>query len=94
MLAILGAKNFEEAVAINNNTEYGLSSAIYTNSLHYAGRAMRELESGLVYINSGTSSSETGAPFGGMKMSGNGHREVSHHAFDSMTEWKTIYTNV
>lgn len=94
VLAILGAKNFEEAVAINNNTEYGLSSAIYTNSLHYAGRAMRELESGLVYINSGTSSSETGAPFGGMKMSGNGHREVSHHAFDSMTEWKTIYTNV
>lgn len=94
ILAVLSAQSFEEAVEINNDTDYGLSSAIYTNSLHFANRAMRELESGLVYINSGTSSSEIGAPFGGMKMSGNGHREVSHHAFEVMTEWKTIYTNI
>ncbi|MFT9846780.1 aldehyde dehydrogenase family protein [Aneurinibacillus sp. REN35] len=93
VLAIISAQNFDEAVAFNNDTEYGLSSAIYTSSLHYANRAARELESGLVYINNGTSNAETGMAFGGMKLSGNGHREVSYHAFDVMTEWKTVYTN-
>jgi acyl-CoA reductase-like NAD-dependent aldehyde dehydrogenase len=93
VLAILTAKDFDEAVKINNDTVYGLSTAIYTKSLHYANRAAIELDSGLVYINSGTSAAETGMPFGGTKFSGNGHREVSHHAFDVFTEWKTIYTN-
>ncbi len=93
VLAVITARDFGEAVEINNETEYGLSSAIYTNSLHYANRAARELESGLVYINSGTSNAETGLAFGGVKHSGNGHREVSYHAFDVMTEWKTVYTN-
>ncbi|MED4582292.1 aldehyde dehydrogenase family protein [Brevibacillus choshinensis] len=93
VLAIISVEHFEEAIEVNNDTEYGLSTSIYTNNLHYANRASRELESGLVYINNGTSNAETGMAFGGVKMSGNGHREVSHHAFDCMTEWKTIYTN-
>ncbi|QRG65211.1 aldehyde dehydrogenase family protein [Brevibacillus choshinensis] len=93
VLAIISVEHFEEAIEVNNDTEYGLSTSIYTNSLHYANRASRELEAGLVYINNGTSNAETGMAFGGVKMSGNGHREVSHHAFDCMTEWKTIYTN-
>ncbi|TCZ76309.1 aldehyde dehydrogenase family protein [Paenibacillus albiflavus] len=93
VLAIMTAESYEDAIAINNDTEYGLSSSIYTNSLHYANRAAKDLESGLVYINNGTSNAETGLAFGGMKNSGNGHREVSHQAFDVMTEWKTIYTN-
>nr|WP_183192437.1 aldehyde dehydrogenase family protein [Brevibacillus fluminis] len=93
VLAIISVQDLEEAIEVNNDTEYGLSTSIYTNSLHYANRASRELESGLVYINNGTSNAETGMAFGGVKMSGNGHREVSHHAFDCMTEWKTIYTN-
>jgi aldehyde dehydrogenase (NAD+) len=53
----------------------------------------RDVESGLVYINNGTSNAELGVAFGGMKQSGNGHREVSYHAFDVMTEWKSIYTS-
>ncbi|WP_232059617.1 aldehyde dehydrogenase family protein [Kyrpidia spormannii] len=93
VLAILTARDFDEAVEINNETQYGLSTAVYTNNLHYANRAARECESGLVYINSGTSNAEMGAAFGGFKDSGNGHREVSYHAFDVMTEWKTIYTS-
>lgn len=93
VLAILTAASFEEAIEINNDTEYGLSSSIYTRSLHDANRAAKELESGLVYINNGTSNAEIGLAFGGMKNSGNGHREVSYQAFDVMTEWKTIYTN-
>ncbi|MEX2460766.1 MAG: aldehyde dehydrogenase family protein [Paenibacillaceae bacterium] len=93
VLAILTAENYEDAIEINNDTEYGLSSSIYTNSLHYANCAVKDLESGLVYINNGTSNAEIGLAFGGMKNSGNGHREVSYQAFDVMTEWKTIYTN-
>lgn len=93
ILAILTAADYEEAIEINNDTEYGLSSSIYTNSLHYANRAAKDLETGLVYINNGTSNAEIGLAFGGMKNSGNGHREVSYQAFDVMTEWKTIYTN-
>ncbi|WP_217269609.1 aldehyde dehydrogenase family protein [Neobacillus endophyticus] len=93
VLAIIEADSYEEAMEINNNTIYGLSTAIYTKSLHYANRAAREAVSGLVYINNGTSNAEMGVAFGGMKMSGNGHREVSHHSFDVMTEWKSIYTN-
>ncbi|MCR8641051.1 aldehyde dehydrogenase family protein [Paenibacillus sp. N1-5-1-14] len=93
VLAIITAQDYEDAVAINNESVYGLSSSIYTNSLHYANRAARDLESGLVYINNGTSNAEIGLAFGGLKQSGNGHREVAYQAFDVMTEWKTVYTN-
>ena len=93
VLAIIEVDSYEEAMEVNNGTVYGLSTSIYTESLHYANRAAREAVSGLVYINNGTSNAEMGVAFGGMKMSGNGHREVSHHAFDVMTEWKSIYTN-
>ncbi|WP_409298797.1 aldehyde dehydrogenase family protein [Peribacillus sp. SCS-26] len=93
VLAFIKAASFEEAVRINNATPYGLSTSIFTNSLHYANRGAAEIESGLVYINNGTSNAEIGVAFGGTKLSGNGHREVSHHVFDAMTEWKTIYTN-
>jgi aldehyde dehydrogenase (NAD+) len=93
VLAIIEVDSYEEAMEVNNGTIYGLSTSIYTESLHYANRAAKEAVSGLVYINNGTSNAEMGVAFGGMKMSGNGHREVSHHAFDVMTEWKSIYTN-
>ncbi|WP_223593117.1 aldehyde dehydrogenase family protein [Neobacillus bataviensis] len=93
VLAIIEVDSYEEAMEVNNGTIYGLSTSIYTNSLHYANRGASEAVSGLVYINNGTSNAEMGVAFGGMKMSGNGHREVSHHAFDVMTEWKSIYTN-
>lgn len=93
VLAIIEVDSYEEAMEINNDTIYGLSTSIYTNSLHLANRAAQEAMSGLVYINSGTSNAEIGVAFGGVKMSGNGHREVSQHSFDLMTEWKSIYTN-
>ncbi|MFC3884067.1 aldehyde dehydrogenase family protein [Bacillus songklensis] len=93
VLAIMEVDSYEEAMEVNNGTIYGLSTSIYTESLHYANRAAKEAVSGLVYINNGTSNAEMGVAFGGMKMSGNGHREVSYHAFDVMTEWKSIYMN-
>lgn len=93
VLAVIEVESYDEAIDINNNTIYGLSTSIYTESLHFANRASSDAISGLVYINSGTSNAEMGVAFGGVKMSGNGHREVSFHAFDIMTEWKSIYTN-
>lgn len=93
VLAIIEVDSYEEAIKVNNGTIYGLSTSIYTQSLHFANRAAKEAVSGLVYINNGTSNAEMGVAFGGMKMSGNGHREVSHHVFDVMTEWKSIYIN-
>jgi alpha-ketoglutaric semialdehyde dehydrogenase len=93
VVAIMEADSFEEAVEANNSTAYGLSSAIYTRSLHFAQRAAYELDSGVVYVNSGTSAAEGGVPFGGTRLSGNGHREVSAKALDAFTELKSIYMN-
>ena len=91
VLAFIEVEDYEEAIKINNQTVYGLSTSLFTESLHYAKRGASEIESGLVYVNNGTANAEIGVAFGGWKQSGNGAREVSHHAFDSMTEWKSIY---
>lgn len=93
ILSFSKVSSFEEAIELNNQTEYGLSTSLFTNSLHLANRGAREIDTGLVYINIGTANAEIGVPFGGMKQSGNGHREVSHHSFDFMSEWKSIYTS-
>ena len=91
VLAFIEVDSYEEAIEVNNETKYGLSTSIFTKSLSYANRAATDMESGLVYVNNGTANAEIGVAFGGMKYSGNGHREVSHHAFDTMTEWKSVY---
>lgn len=71
VLAILEVQDIEEAIALNNSVEYGLSSALYTQDVNQAQYAMRELRSGIVYINAGTIGSEVHLPFGGMKATGN-----------------------
>jgi aldehyde dehydrogenase (NAD+) len=91
VVAVIQVASYEEAIEVNNNTEYGLSTSVYTQNLKQAMQATKDIESGLVYINSGTSNAEMGVAFGGTKMSGNGHREVSHHVLDLMTEWKSVY---
>ena len=91
VLSVIRVANLYEAIAANNATDFGLSSAIYTQNLSAALRASDELESGLVYVNSGTSAAELGVPFGGVKDSGNGHAEVSRHALDVMTYLRATY---
>jgi aldehyde dehydrogenase (NAD+) len=91
VLSVIKVADLDEAIAVNNSTEFGLSSAIYTQSLTNAFRASDECQSGLVYVNSGTSAAEIGVPFGGVKNSGNGHAEVSRHALDVMTYIKATY---
>jgi aldehyde dehydrogenase (NAD+) len=89
--AIMAVNSLEEAIDVANSTTYGLSSAIYTRDVNKAFIAMRDLEAGITYVNSSTIGAEVHLPFGGVKHTGNGHREGSQAVLDVFTEWKTLY---
>jgi len=93
VLAVIRVDGYEEAAMVVNHTRYGLSSSIYTSDTNTAFRAMRDFTTGIVYVNAGTIGAETHLPFGGMKGTGNGHREAGHAALDTFTEWKSIYVD-
>ncbi|MFL5654474.1 MAG: aldehyde dehydrogenase family protein, partial [Ktedonobacteraceae bacterium] len=92
-VSILPVASYEEAVQVANATEYGLSTSIFTNDLRTTFRAMRDIESGLVYFNAPTTGAEIHLPFGGMKASGNGHRELGTHAVEEFSETKSIFVS-
>lgn len=89
--AVLKADDLNHAIEIANGTEYGLSAAIYTENIASALTAADQVETGLFYVNAGTIGAEAHLPTGGMKASGNGHREASVAAVDSYTEWRSVY---
>jgi aldehyde dehydrogenase (NAD+) len=89
--ALIPVDSLEEAVEVNNNTKYGLSSSIYTADVNNAFRAMRDITTGIVYVNAGTIGAEIQLPFGGTRGTGNGHREAGQAGLDVFTEWKTLY---
>jgi aldehyde dehydrogenase (NAD+) len=91
VLSVVKVDDFEEAVRVANDVEYGLSSSIYTRSLNLAYRAMNELEAGITYINAPTIGAEVHLPFGGVKNTGNGAREAGSTAIDEFTEIKTVF---
>lgn len=91
--AIIPVDSFEEAIEVNNSTQYGLSTSLYTKDVNRAFVAMRDIYTGLVYINAGTIGAEVHLPFGGTKGTGNGHREAGQTALDECTEWKTIFVD-
>jgi alpha-ketoglutaric semialdehyde dehydrogenase len=91
--ALIPVKSFDEAVATANGVRYGLSSSIFTRDVNKAFRAMRDLQTGITYINAGTTGAEVHLPFGGTKDTGNGHREAGQAALDVFTEWKSIYVD-
>jgi aldehyde dehydrogenase (NAD+) len=93
VLSIIPVADYQEAMTALNQTRYGLSSSIYTRDVNQAFRAMRDFETGIVYVNAGTTGAETHLPFGGWKETGNGHREAGHVALDTFTEWKSIYVD-
>src|SRR5436190_8975484 len=93
VLSIIPVDDYQGAVTALNQTKYGLSSAIFTRDANTAFRAMRDFETGIVYVNAGTTGAETHLPFGGWKETGNGHREAGHAALASFTEWKSIYVD-
>ncbi len=91
VVATIPFGSFDEAIEIANGVEYGLSSSIYTRNVNLAYRAQRDLETGIVYVNAPTIGAETHLPFGGIKNTGNGHRESGLAALDFYTEWKSLY---
>jgi aldehyde dehydrogenase (NAD+) len=91
VLSVLKCGSLEEAVKINNSVAYGLSSSIYTQDINQALRAVRDIEAGITYVNSATIGAEAHMPFGGVKGTGNGHREGGWTVFDFYTEWKSVY---
>jgi alpha-ketoglutaric semialdehyde dehydrogenase len=93
VLSIIPVGDYQEAMTALNQTRYGLSSSIFTRDVNLAFRAMRDFETGIVYVNAGTTGAETHLPFGGWKETGNGHREAGHAALDTYTEWKAIYVD-
>jgi len=93
VLAMVKVGGLEEAIEVNNASPYGLSSSIFTADVNRAFAAMRDLDTGIVYINHGTTGAETHLPFGGMRGTGNGHREAGHTMLDPFTEWKSIYVD-
>ncbi|MEX2183666.1 MAG: aldehyde dehydrogenase family protein, partial [Chloroflexota bacterium] len=93
VLSVIPVDGYGEAMLALNQTRYGLSSSIFTQDVNTAFRAMRDFETGIVYVNAGTTGAETHLPFGGWKETGNGHREAGHVALDTYTEWKSIYVD-
>jgi aldehyde dehydrogenase (NAD+) len=87
---IIRTTSVDEALEMANSVDYGLSCSIYTHDITNTFKAVQQLEFGLVYINAPTIGAEIQVPFGGMKNTGNGHREAGPHALDEFTEWKTV----
>jgi alpha-ketoglutaric semialdehyde dehydrogenase len=93
VVALMEVSSFEEAISVLNNSNYGLSSSIYTRDINRAFTAMRDIEAGITYINGPTIGAEVHLPFGGVKQTGNGHREAGTTSLDVFTEWKTVYVD-
>jgi aldehyde dehydrogenase (NAD+) len=91
--SIIPVQDFDEAIRVANGIRYGLSSSIFTQDVNRAFRAMRDLEAGITYVNAGTIGAEVHLPFGGVKETGNGHREAGQAALDVFTEWKSVYVD-
>jgi alpha-ketoglutaric semialdehyde dehydrogenase len=87
---IMRVASVDEAIEVANGTDYGLSCAIYTHDITNVFKAVQQLEFGVVYVNAPTIGAEIQVPFGGMKNTGNGHREAGPQALDEFTEWKTV----
>ncbi len=93
VVALIEVSSFEDAIAVLNDTNYGLSSSVYTRDINRAFTAMRDIEAGITYINGPTIGAEVHLPFGGVKQTGNGHREAGTTALDVFTEWKSVYVD-
>ena len=91
--AVMKCDSLEEAISIGNGVKYGLSSSIYTRDVNNAFIAMRDMYTGIFYVNAPTIGAETHLPFGGTKQTGNGHREAGVAGIDVFSEWKSIYVD-
>jgi aldehyde dehydrogenase (NAD+) len=93
VVSVIPCKSLDDAIAFGNDVEYGLSASIYTQDINRAFAAMRDLYTGIFYVNAPTIGAEVHLPFGGTKNTGNGHREAGVAALDVFSEWKSIYVD-
>ena len=93
VVSVMRCRSLDEAIGIGNGVAYGLSASIYTRDINKAFAAMRDLYTGIFYVNAPTIGAEVHLPFGGTKATGNGHREAGTAALDVFSEWKSIYVD-
>jgi aldehyde dehydrogenase (NAD+) len=91
VMSVLPVQSLEQAIEIVNQSEYGLSASIFTRDINRAFQAMRDVDTGILYVNAGTIGAEIQLPFGGTKATGNGHREAGTAALDVFSEWQALY---
>jgi alpha-ketoglutaric semialdehyde dehydrogenase len=93
VLSVIRVDSFDDAVRVNNDVRYGLSSSVYTRNVDLAFRAMQELDNGITYVNAPTIGAEAHLPFGGVKATGNGHREGGWEVYEFYSETKVCYVD-
>jgi alpha-ketoglutaric semialdehyde dehydrogenase len=93
LLSVIPVDSADEAFRVNNDVRYGLSSSVYTRNVDLAFRAMAELDNGITYVNAPTIGAEAHLPFGGVKQTGNGHREGGWEVYEFYSETKVCYVD-
>src|SRR5687768_13755044 len=93
VLSVIRFDDLDHAIRINNEVEYGLSSSIYTSDVRTSFRALNELDNGITYVNAPTIGAEAHLPFGGVKQTGNGHREGGWEVYEFYSETKVCYVD-
>ncbi len=91
VVSVIPCDNLDHGIEIANDTIYGLSAAVFTSDVNKAFRAIRDVYTGLFYVNASTIGAEVHLPFGGTNHTGNGHREAGTAALDVFSEWRSIY---
>jgi aldehyde dehydrogenase (NAD+) len=93
VLSVIRVGSADEAFRVNNDVRYGLSSSVYTSDVRVAFRALQELDNGITYVNAPTIGAEAHLPFGGVKQTGNGHREGGWEVYEFYSETKVGYVD-
>jgi acyl-CoA reductase-like NAD-dependent aldehyde dehydrogenase len=93
VLTVLRVNSLDDAIKANNSVKYGLSSSLYTRNVNAAFRAMQDLDNGISYVNAPTIGAEAHLPFGGVKQTGNGHREGGWEVYEFYSETKVCYVD-
>jgi aldehyde dehydrogenase (NAD+) len=93
VLSVIEVDDLDEAIAVVNAVEYGLSAAVYTQDINAALRAVHAIDTGITYVNAPTIGAEIPLPFGGTKHTGNGFREAGSRGIEQFSQVKTVYVD-
>jgi len=93
VVSVIPVDSLNDAIEVVDSVKYGLSASIFSADVNSVFRAMQDIDTGILYVNAGTTGAEIHLPFGGTKGTGNGHREAGTAALDFYTEWQSIYVD-